>query len=325
MKLADCAHDDGKKVRPSIKHIARRAETSERSAQMAIRDLCRLKVLVLDKLGGGRRASRYHFDLAVLDRIYRETQAKWLAEDEATGWTDPSDEDDDGAAGGAAPGGTGAKSAPVKPAKAAKTTGAKSAPVNLTHPRGAAGAPYPLIEPKTQQADHMQPDQIGALVGDMGILAINQTELLIPFDSVLGMIEAAGEQQAKAATGISADYIPGDGPAFRAECRRLVVDPLPIVKRLLAENARRRRVGRDEVEAPTGYLIRSAQKAAAERDGMTVAEIAEASRQHQAHAAGRKAAPEAELLDPAAMASRISAAMAARKRMIAEGKLGARQ
>ena len=126
MKLADCAHDDGKEVRPSVRHVARRSEMSERSVQYAIKRLRDLGVLRLDKAGGGVKASTYSFDLSVLSKLHAETQAKWKREDQ----------------------------------EAAAKTGAKSAPVQEVHPPGAPAAPYPSVKPtatsKTKNPKPMQ-------------------------------------------------------------------------------------------------------------------------------------------------------------------------
>lgn len=114
MKMADCAHDNGKNAWPSVRHIARHTEVSERSVQYAIRELCRRGLLRLERPGGGVKSSVYAFDLDALAALHRETQAKWDAQD----------------------------------ARTEKGTGAKSAPVQPVHPTGATGAP-PRCNPCT--------------------------------------------------------------------------------------------------------------------------------------------------------------------------------
>jgi len=115
MKLADCAHDDGTTIHPSVKHIARHTEISERAAQYAIKKLRsdEMGVLRLIEAGGGVKASLYAFDLPVLERLHTETQKRWRKQD--------------------------------------AKTGAKSAPVQKTSERGAPRAPYPLKEPSLDQ------------------------------------------------------------------------------------------------------------------------------------------------------------------------------
>jgi DNA-binding transcriptional ArsR family regulator len=132
MKLADCAHDDGTNIYPSVATIARETEISPRTVQYAIRDLITLGILVLVEEGGkGRKSTTvYRFDLDVLYRLHTETINRWRAEDEAKG----------------------AKSAPLKTplrVQPASAKGAKSAR------KGAMAAPEPLepsIEPQRAHA-----------------------------------------------------------------------------------------------------------------------------------------------------------------------------
>lgn len=264
MKLADCAHDDGKSVRPSVKHVARRAEISERSVQSALAHLRGIGLLVRDHKGGGRYAARYHFDLTILDRLYAETQAKWISEDEATPWLDPSDEEPDEGEGGDEGGqGTGAKSAPVKPAKLPKAakpgTGAKSAPVHGLRGTGAAPAPYPSIEPKQgeQPKPYMTEEAGSALIPFCSIDA----------DALLGQHTppaAKGWQPAALPPALQGSETLPFPPATLREISRMGVDVVALVERYQQKTKGRR------IPSPTGYLMTMAYQALAQKRGVPV-------------------------------------------------------
>jgi hypothetical protein len=68
LKLADCAHDDGTNVYPSIARISLEAEVSPRTVQRVLRDFCAEGLLVVVREGGKgpRDTTEYRFDLAQL-------------------------------------------------------------------------------------------------------------------------------------------------------------------------------------------------------------------------------------------------------------------
>jgi len=84
MKLADCAHDDGSRVHPGIRRVAREAEVSERTVQLAIKDLLLMKVLVLVRKGGSGPGdpNEYKFNLDVLWELRTKTERRWKEEDD---------------------------------------------------------------------------------------------------------------------------------------------------------------------------------------------------------------------------------------------------
>ena len=59
--FASFAADDGSKVFPGIKRIARLVSRSERQARRAVRELRRLRVLEIVAPSGRAQAARYHF------------------------------------------------------------------------------------------------------------------------------------------------------------------------------------------------------------------------------------------------------------------------
>jgi hypothetical protein len=65
LKLADCAHDDGTNVYPSIARISLEAEVSPRTVQRVLRDFCSEGLLVVVREGGKgpRDTTEYRFDL----------------------------------------------------------------------------------------------------------------------------------------------------------------------------------------------------------------------------------------------------------------------
>jgi hypothetical protein len=202
MKMADCAHDNGRNAWPSVKHIARHTETSDRAVRYAIKHLrVKLKVLRLERAGGGAKTSVYAFDLARLDELNAATKMKWEKED--------------------------------------AETPAKFAGVQDVQPPPAPRAPKPSVNQKA------------GLAPQVGVQEQLDGDGLIPFGSTDG----------------TAHYIKGS-PSFLAVCHKLCVDPIPILKRF-AEKTKGQKIRR-----PTAYLVRMAQEEAAERNGLTAADIA---------------------------------------------------
>jgi hypothetical protein len=84
LKLADCAHDDGRSIHPAIKTIADEIETSERSVQRVIAGFLEEKLLLLDNDGWSGKTNRYRFNFKVLDAFPR-TRKRRQDDDDETG------------------------------------------------------------------------------------------------------------------------------------------------------------------------------------------------------------------------------------------------
>lgn len=256
MKLADCAHDNGRKVYPSIKHVARHSEVSERSAQYAIKELRRLKVLKVETQGGGVSTTVYAFDLEVLDRLYKATQAKWAKEDE----------------------------------EIAKRTGAKSAPVKVVLPPGASLAPKPSVN-QEHKTKNKQPVQFVEGGGDQ-LIPFDETddspaEPTFPVNYTteavdkganpnavgsclqaamsLGSVQAA---RAKLPTHLAEQWRLPFTPRTIAKIRMMGVDPQSLAEKYLEKTKGQK------IKSPCAYLVRMAQEVAAERQGISVDMVA---------------------------------------------------
>jgi len=84
MKLADCAADDGTKVYPSVRRVARESEVSERTVQTAIKALLSAGVLVMVERGGRgpEDPNVYRFDMNKLWELHAATLRRWKEEDD---------------------------------------------------------------------------------------------------------------------------------------------------------------------------------------------------------------------------------------------------
>lgn len=71
LKLADCAHDDGTSIYPSIKRIADECEISERSVQRVIAGFLDEKLLLVDNENWNGKTNRYRFNFNILEAFPR--------------------------------------------------------------------------------------------------------------------------------------------------------------------------------------------------------------------------------------------------------------
>lgn len=137
LKLADCAHDDGRSIHPSIKRIADEVEISERSVQRVIAGFLDEKLLLLDNEGWSGKTNRYRFNFNALSKFPR-TRPR------------PEDEDD----------GTGDTMTPMS-VKQGDTVTSKGDPVS---PRGDPVTPKPSLnhqEPSKQQRSRKSKSEKG--------------------------------------------------------------------------------------------------------------------------------------------------------------------
>ena len=140
----------------------------------------------------------------------------------------------------------------------------------------------PNNPPKQSKALDGLPSSLGST--DKTDDQAGSAEDLIPFgdDDGEDLARHSAEWKARDAAGIDPRaHIPGNTSAFRAACHMLCVDPVPVLQRFVEKGGPRK------AKRPTAYLITMAQEVAAERDGISVAEVAEAFEAQKASKAGR--------------------------------------
>lgn len=69
VRLADYADDDGRGIWPAVATIATECDLSERTVQRTLSDFVEEGILTLVAEGGGRKTSRYDFDLAMVQAL----------------------------------------------------------------------------------------------------------------------------------------------------------------------------------------------------------------------------------------------------------------
>lgn len=70
LKLADCASDDGSRCYPSISRIAEETELSQRTVSRSIKNLSKIGVVEVVKIGSGTRASEYRINSVALTQCH---------------------------------------------------------------------------------------------------------------------------------------------------------------------------------------------------------------------------------------------------------------
>lgn len=69
IRLADFADDEGRGIWPSVDTIAEQCEIAPRTVQRILKDFVDEGILILKQQGGGRKTSRYDFDLAKINSM----------------------------------------------------------------------------------------------------------------------------------------------------------------------------------------------------------------------------------------------------------------
>lgn len=246
-KLADWADDDGGSIFPSVNRIADETETSERTVQNVLKAFRTEKLLIVVEKGGKGPGSvtEYRLDFEALRKLPRSREPD---------------------------GNKGANAAPL----ARKRKGAKSAPlagakrVQLTTEKGAAGAPNLSVNPKAEFPTTNAPP--GGCGGEAEIPFGGMTDeggdwLLSP-PTVDELLDQGAEQAAKEATGLEFDYLAVSPKWFRSECSRLLIDPIPILKKYL-----QRAESGERITNPGGYLRTMLDEAVRTREGMTPTDV----------------------------------------------------